>query len=334
MGKRLTDNLNSNYIGAANRLKPGHARTKIIAYVESYDDISFWRSLLGEFEDKTLCFEIMLPSRTSLAKGKKTALMNQLGQQLGGNMIACVDSDYDYLIQGRSPTSRYINESPYVLQTYAYAIENYHCYADGLHEVCVAATLNDHQLLDFEEYLRRYSNIIHPLFLWSVWFYRQHILNEFPLMQFCSFVKLDRFNVNQPTGSLIALQRKVNRKLRDLEHRHPESTDDVKRLAAELHDLGVTPDNTYMYIQGHHLKDNVVMRLLVPICTQLRKEREEEIQQLAMHRVQMQNELTNYERSQADVGEVIHRNTNYKNSPQYKMMQKDVQKLIKLIQSK
>ena len=52
MGKRLSDNLSSLYIGAANRLKPKKARRKIVAYVESYDDVSFWRTLLGEFEDE------------------------------------------------------------------------------------------------------------------------------------------------------------------------------------------------------------------------------------------------------------------------------------------
>ena len=111
MGKRLTENLSSLYIGAANSLKPKRARRKIVAYVESYDDISFWRTILSEYED-TRYFEVMLPSQTSLAKGKKTVLMNQLGKQLGENMIACVDSDYDYLLQGRTHTSQYIIESP------------------------------------------------------------------------------------------------------------------------------------------------------------------------------------------------------------------------------
>lgn len=90
MGKRLTENLSSLYIGAANSLKPKRARRKIVAYVESYDDISFWRSLLADYEDNTRYFEVMLPSQSSLAKGKKTVLMNQLGNQLGENMIACV----------------------------------------------------------------------------------------------------------------------------------------------------------------------------------------------------------------------------------------------------
>ena len=81
MGKRLSENLSSLYIGAANKLKPKCSRRKIIAYVESYDDISFWRTLLGEYENETRYFEVMLPSKTTLAKGKKSVLMNELGPQ-------------------------------------------------------------------------------------------------------------------------------------------------------------------------------------------------------------------------------------------------------------
>ena len=73
MSKRLSENLNSNYIGAASRMKPSGARKRIVAYVEGYDDVMFWRNVLTRFENDKLYFEVMLPSRTSLAKGKKVA---------------------------------------------------------------------------------------------------------------------------------------------------------------------------------------------------------------------------------------------------------------------
>lgn len=333
MGKRLTDNLSSMYLGAANSLKPKHARRKIVAYVESYDDVSFWRSLLAEYENENRYFEVMLPSRTSLAKGKKSVLMNQLGKQLGENMIACVDSDYDYLLQGRTQTSRYMIENPYVLQTYAYAIENYHCYAEGLHEVCVTATLNDHVLIDFPAYLKLYSQIAYPLFVWSVWFYRQHNLSEFSLMDFCSYVKIDQVGIHHPEYSLAVMAKKVNRKLRDLEHRHPEGIPEVEAMKEEFKHLGVYPENTYMFIQGHHILDNVVMRLLTPVCTYLRREREQQINDLALHETQRRNELTAYQRSQVDVALVIHKNTNYKESPTYQMIRRDVEKFLRIIKA-
>ena len=98
MSTRLSDNLNSNYIGAATKLRAQGARRRIVAYVESFDDIFFWRNVLGRFEDKNIYFEVMLPSRTSLAKGKKVAITNILRGKLGQNMIACVDADYDYIM--------------------------------------------------------------------------------------------------------------------------------------------------------------------------------------------------------------------------------------------
>ena len=331
MGKRLTENLSSLYIGAANKLKPKRARRKIVAYVESYEDISFWRALLSEYEDNTRYFEVMLPSQTSLAKGKKTVLMNQLGKQLGENMIACVDSDYDYLLQGCTNTSRYMLENPYVIQTYAYAIENYHCYAEGLHDVCVMATLNDHKVIDFPAFMKLYSQIAYPLFIWSIWFYRRHNLSEFSLLDFCSYVKLEHVNTVHPEKSLEIMAKKVNRKLRDLEHRQSKAKPEIEAMKKELRGLGVHPENTYMFIQGHHIMDNVVMRLLIPVCTILRREREQQIHDLALHSMQLQNELTNYQRSQINVELVIHRNTNYTSSPLYQMIRNDVERFLKII---
>ena len=97
MGNRLKDNLNSRYIEAANKLSSKQARRRIVAYVESYDDIYFWRTVLSRFENETRYFEVMLPSHKKLDRGKKAALSLP---GLGPAMIACVDADYDYLLQG------------------------------------------------------------------------------------------------------------------------------------------------------------------------------------------------------------------------------------------
>lgn len=183
MATSLKHNLTSAYFNAANKLYPKKARRRIVAYVESYDDVAFWRTLLAEFETDEYYFQVMLPSATSLAKGKKMVLMNTLNTtELGKSLIACVDSDYDFLLQGKTSVSHKINSSPYIFQTYAYAIENFHCYAESLHEVCVQATLNDRMLIDFPAFLKRYSQIVYPLFLWNVWFYRQRDTYTFRCM--------------------------------------------------------------------------------------------------------------------------------------------------------
>ena len=330
MGKRLTDNLSSLYIGAANSLKPKKSRRKIVAYVESYDDVSFWRSILSEYEDNTRYFEVMLPSKDTLTKGKKAALMNRLGKQLGENMIACVDSDYDYLLQGRTQTSQYMINSPFVMQTYAYAIENYHCYAEGLHEICVMATLNDRSIIDFPEFMRQYSVITFPLFAWSIWFYRHNNLSEFSLTEFCSFIKIEKVNIQHPEACLKTMANRVKRKLIDLQRKHPKAITEIEKLKAdELPRLGVKPENTYMFIQGHHIMDNVVKKILSPVCSQLRKEMEEQIRSLALHNVQMQNELSAYQRSVMSVDRVMQKSTTYKTSPLYKKIRNDIDKFLK-----
>ena len=104
-------------------------------------------------------------------------------------------------------------------------------------------------------------------------------------------------------------------------------------MKEEFKHLGVYPENTYMFIQGHHILDNVVMRLLTPVCTYLRREREQQINDLALHETQRRNELTAYQRSQVDVALVIHKNTNYKESPTYQMIRRDVEKFLRIIKA-
>ena len=83
MANRLKDNLSSKYFEAANALKSKTARRRIVAYVESYDDIYFWRTVLSPFENEKRYFEVMLPSHKKLERGKKSVLMNFVGEHIG-----------------------------------------------------------------------------------------------------------------------------------------------------------------------------------------------------------------------------------------------------------
>lgn len=329
MATSLRDNLTSSYFNAAHKLYSKKARRRIIAYVESYDDVAFWRTLLEEFEDDEHYFQVMLPSATSLAKGKKMVLMNTLNTaELGRSLIACVDSDYDFLLQGATNTSRKINRNKYIFQTYTYAIENYHCFAESLHEVCVQATLNDRFILDFNAYLKRYSEIVYPLFLWNVWFYRQRDTYTFPMYDFHTYTALREISLKHPEHSLEALQHRVNQKLAELKKRFPGSVNQVNGLRSELKELGLVPETTYLYMQGHHVMDNVVMKLLIPVCTALRREREQEIKRLAEHNEQFRNELTCYQNSQVNVEIMLKKNVAYKRLFHYDWLRQDIQEYL------
>lgn len=56
--------------------------------------------------------------------------------------------------------------------------------------------------------MKLYSQIAYPLFIWSVWFYRRHILSEFSLLDFCSYVKLDQVSTRHPERSLENMAKK------------------------------------------------------------------------------------------------------------------------------
>ena len=243
-------------------------------------------------------------------------------------MIACVDADYDYLLQGATPTSRLINKNPFVFHTYAYAIENYQCYAATLHRVCVMATLNDRQIVDFESFMQEYSQIIWPLFVWSVWVYRRNHYREFTLTEFGNHVSFSDINVYHPEQTLELVRRRVNRKIAWLQRHFPQAKKDYEMLKTELLDLGVTPETTYLYIQGHTLFDNVISPLLDPVCILLRKEREREIRNLAEHDTQRQNELSCYQHSQNSVEDMLRKNVGFKDAPPYKLLERDIRCLL------
>lgn len=331
MGRRLTDNVTSKYIEAANRLNSRQARRKIVAYVESYDDIFFWRTILGRFEDQTRYFEIMLPTRANhLERGKKAAIMSLInGGKTGRDMIACVDADYDFLIQGCTPTSKAILGNPFVFHTYAYAIENMQCYAPTLHDICVAVTLNDDRtVFDFEAYLREFSLAIFPLFVWNIWFYRSPRYTQFTITDFLRCISLSHFNLEHPEASLASLRQKVAKKVRMLQRSNPNAKESYLKVKDDIKNLGVDPAETYMYIQGHHLFDSVVSPIMKQVCQRLIRSRQTEISRQSMHSEQCRNELSCYTSSIADADFMLKKSVGYLTSAQCRSIMADLQRYI------
>lgn len=314
-----------------NRLSGKNGRQRVVAYVESYEDIFFWSTLLRTLETPLRYFEVMLPSRTTLSKGKKIALSNSLGARLGSCMIACVDADYDYLLQGVTPLSEAVCKNPYIFHTYAYAIENFQCYAPALHNVCVMTTLNDRSIFDFETFLSQYSSVIYPLFVWNIWCYRFGEYKNFSMLDFYHIVQLGQVDLRHPERTLEHLRHLVNAKMARLQKAYPRAKKTYKPLRDELQALGVTPETTYLFMRGHDLFDGIVAPLLDSVCEVLRREREREIRRLATHNVQMQNELSAYQHSVSTVEEMLRKHTTYVSAPLYQRIISDVSHLLEAV---
>lgn len=332
MSKRLQEHLNSQYFELASKLRPKNAARKVVAYVESYDDVFFWRSVLQDFETEHIKFEVMLPSRYSLCKGKKAALMNKLGPRLGDYMIACVDADYDYLMQGATPISQTLLSCPYILHTYAYAIENYQCYAPALHTACVMSTLNDRDIISLEAFMEEYSKIIWPLFVWSIWAHKNGQASNYSITAFGQTVTFHDINPYHPEKALEHLRERVNKQIGWLQRKYPKAKESYLKLRQSLQEeLGIRPAETYLYIQGHALMEGVVLPLLNPICNMLRREREKEISQLALHGQQKQNELSGYRHSQSAIDLMLRKSVDFKQSAPYQLLIADIERLVERI---
>jgi hypothetical protein len=114
-----------------------------------------------------------------------------------------------------------------------------------------------------------------------------------------------------------------------MQKRYPEARGKLKPLKEELERLGLRPDNTYLFIQGHHLMDNVVGSAIEPVCTILRREREKEIKYLSGgHQQQLDNELACYQHSQCPTNQMIRRNTQFKSAELYTLIKSHIERLL------
>ena len=271
----------------------------------------------------------MLPTQSTLNKGKRQALLALMRQGAGKDMIACVDADYDYLIQGKTHQSEFMLNNPYVIHTYVYAIENYQCYAPSLHNVCVMATLNDHLLFDFNQFLSEYSRALFPLFVWSIMLYRKGEYHHFTITDFNIVATIKHMRMSQMGEAVDKVRHKAFVKVKELQRKLPGRKEEYLKTKDSLLALGVTPDTTYFYMQGHHLFDNVVAPTMQSVCDELRREREREIKSKALHSLQMQNELSAYTKAQSDISSMLKKNQGYTQSAPYQRMIADIDKLLK-----
>lgn len=309
-------------------LPPEDDRHLVHVYVEGYEDVAFWRGIFDHFRNPYLRFEISVPNRDDLPKGKKV-LMSMLNRTEKESVLLCVDSDFDYLFAGETEQSAKILNADNMFHTYTYATENYLCYAPSLRNVCVKATKNDTRIFDFVRFMAAYSNIIYPLFLWYVYSARHSTESVFTLAEFRAAVRLGYVDIrHNGEGTLAWLQRNVERRRLALERDNPAMCEAVEALGAQLNKRGVERDNCYLFMHGHTLMDNVTMPLLSAVCDKLRQLSVAKINGSKVEGVALKNELQNYTNTLRSIRDVLLDNENYTSCPLYKRLRDDIQEYL------
>ncbi|MFT5918076.1 MAG: hypothetical protein ACI81T_004593 [Bacteroidia bacterium] len=330
MASSLTDNLNSGYLEAFSDLFPSSGE-HVLVYVESDEDIAFWSHLLSPLQNsRNIHFDIQTSSNDTLAKGKTEVL--KFSNRVGKHLILGVDSDCDYLLQDSTEQSQLLNQNQFIFQTYVFSIENYLCYSESLKGLCVQATKNSKITIDFVKFFERYSEIIFPLFLWLIHFQKLNDTETFNQSDFLSIVKIpNRFNTNFKMEELLALQERVNLKLSQLKTSFPEQIEEAEAIIPELEAFGLKPTNTYLFVQGHALKDKVVLLLLNPVCHKLKNERFRIIASSeATRKVKTDNRRLYERQTQIGIEDLISNHTEYKSSAFYQKIQSDLEKHVEL----
>ena len=296
-------------------------------FVEGYEDVAFWRCIFDHFHNPYLRFEISVPTRKDLPKGKKVLL--SMAEQANEELLLCMDSDFDYLFDDEDDVSRQIVESPYMFHTYTYATENYLCYAPSLHNVCVKAVKNDAHIFDFERFMADYSRTIYPLFLWYAYSASRKTESVLPLVDFKAAVRIGYLDIEQNGVNTIAwLQRNIERRVASLEADNPDMAREIPAFAERIKKKGVEPELTYHFMHGHTLMDNVVMILLEGVCEKLRQMSLSKIICSSKEGVALKNEMSNYTNTLRSIRDVLLDNDNYESSPLYKRLKSDIQRYI------
>ena len=308
----LISNLNSDYLAASSAMQAKNTPQKVLVYVESDTDIGFWRIILQDYQRGIIQFDIQLPVKDNLAKGKKEVLKNIGG--VGTHLILCVDSDYDYLLQNTTETSRQLKDNRFVFQTYTYSVENLQCYSPSLHGVCTQASHNDNQIFDFEGFLSTCSKHVYPLFLWSIYFSFENDVETFSINEFCKIVSIaDDFRIaDNGQKALNQVITSVETKISVLSSQFPNQVISVNQLANELNILGLNPENTYLFVQGHHLKNDVILPILDDILGRLKTEKFDQIKALGKNTEEQNNQRNGYQKSLKSVKTVLELNQGYK----------------------
>ena len=311
-------------------LRIDDGKTLVRVFVEGYEDVAFWRGIFDHFVNPYLRFEISVPTREDLPKGKKVLINN--ASNASETLLLSMDSDFDYLLSEDDEQSRLIAENPFMFHTYAYATENYLCYAPSLHNVCVKATKNDTRIFSFEKFMADYSRTIYPLFIWYVYSASRHTENVFPLSDFKASVKLNYLDIpNNGQNTIDWLARQVARREQSLKEQYPEMAAEMPRFADYLRIKGVEPELTYLFMHGHTLMDNVVMVILSDVCEKLRQMSIARIVASSKEGIALKNEMSNYKNTIRSIRDVLLDNENYTSCPLYKMLQRDIQAYINFV---
>ncbi|MBD5243526.1 MAG: DUF4435 domain-containing protein [Barnesiella sp.] len=291
MASTLISNVNSKAQLQANILTNTPNKVKVM--VEDELDVAIWRKILTRFAPGYI-FEIHPYSYDPNVHGKGKGQVLAMSHQFGKHFIGCIDSDNDWLLQQWATDDR-INNSPYILQTHAYSIENLATQPYGIAECMTECCLHSCNLThsldeDYEQFLTTISEAVYDVLTWHL------TMATEPGETYQDVIHKGRDRVfgnghyndiiNSHNISLIEKRSAVTKRFIQRcaqlvnEYKSIYHTLEPKCTALALQlteQYNLTHLNAYLFVRGHHLYDFLLHTFFNPLYLHLKKEHENEI---------------------------------------------------------
>ena len=296
---------------------------RVTVEVEDSIDAEFWGNILS-----TLCPEKEFhfnPYHTVLDSDNETKNVTGKSRIVkhSGDFnkwhIGCIDSDYDWLLYNEDGYA----QNKFLIQTYAYSIENLLCAGSTLNSFCSEIT---EEIADcnFEDYVNRLSSIIAPLLVWSAFLFSNGCQDFTPT----SWRAILNCNQDNLESMLDEIGENVCRELKRFESMHRneiEAKESCEKVFRQKKNF--SEKNAYLFVRGHDLFYHVAHSLMGPVVSQLRK-----IHYDKLHKIENPEErktaMVAYQAKSKSLNGLLYNNYRFKKSePIYNKIASDVKSM-------
>lgn len=288
---------------------------RVTVEVEDTIDRDFWSDLLEELcPEKEFHFDpyhtILNEDGSSERTGKGKSQIINASADFNAWHIGCVDSDYDWILSDYTDAGKTISGNKYLLQTYAYSIENLMCLSCTLEDFCLENT-EEATEFDFDDYLTRLSKAVYPLLVWSTYLYSKGNQDFTPTSWREVLVNTEK----DPEASLAIIEAKAKAKIEEFDKKYADKIIDKEDF--EFQNIGmkdITEDDAYLYLRGHELFDQILNSVLVPLIIELRNQHRETIKASNLGDEVCKNTLREYQGKVKPVKLLLSKNFRYKHN--------------------
>lgn len=222
------------------------------AHLEASDDELFWKAFFDRYAPHR---KILFLSHSSNEKGVNTSGVDHaflFRNHLDNIFFICIDSDYRFLMSEPN-----IDIQHFIFQTYTYSFENHHCYIKGINSAIKRAIGFENTFFSFEHFLKEYSHAIYNLFIWHLYFvkYDEHAFTKLEFRRYITLYPI-YFRFDKEHNAFVdfhEFKAKIGEKIHYLRQNYPHVN--ISYIDNYYREMGVNPDNVYLYIRGHNVFD-------------------------------------------------------------------------------